>query len=196
MQIPYFWRMTKQVYPDVAAHLFSVEDYHRMIETGIITTDHKVELLDGQIVRMSPIGRFHAACVNRLNHFFSVICTGDLLISVQNPVALNENSEPEPDLAILKFKQDFYASGHPQPEDILALIEVADSSFEKDQEIKLPLYALAKIPEVWIIDLSQERVFVYQEPFDEGYKKMQFFNGKETIKTSLPITITAQDILG
>jgi Uma2 family endonuclease len=188
--------MAKHIYPEVAAHSFSVEDYHRMMETGIITTDHNVELLDGQIVRMSPIGRFHAAGVNRLNHFFSAIGADDLLISVQNPVVLNENSEPEPDLAILKFKKDFYASGHPQPEDILALIEVADSSFEKDQEIKLPLYALAKIPEVWIVDLSKERVFVYQEPFEEGYKRMQSFNGEETIKTSLPISITAKAILG
>jgi Uma2 family endonuclease len=188
--------MTKQIYPGVLAHSFSVDDYHRMIDTGIITPDHKVELLDGQIVRMSPIGRFHAACVNRLNHFFSAIGADDLLISVQNPVLLNENSEPEPDLAILKFKKDFYASGHPQPEDILALIEVADSSFEKDQEVKLPLYALAKIPEVWIVDLAKERVFVYQEPLDEGFKKMQSFNGSEKIVTGLPISITAKDILG
>ena len=98
--------MTKQIYPGVLAHSFSVEDYHRMIETGIITNDHKVELLDGQIVHMSPIGRFHAACVNRLKHFFSAISADDLLISVQNPVLLNENSEPEPDLAILKFKKE------------------------------------------------------------------------------------------
>jgi Uma2 family endonuclease len=188
--------MTKQIYPGVATHSFSVEDYHRMIETGIITTDHNVELLDGQIVRISPIGRFHAACVNRLNHFFSAIVTDDLLISVQNPVLLNENSEPEPDLAILKFKTDFYASGHPQPQDILVLIEVADSSLEKDQEIKLPLYALAKIPEVWIIDLAKERVIVYQEPLEEGFKKMHSFNGEEKIMTDLPISITAKDILG
>ena len=120
-----------------------------MIDSGILTPDDRVELIQGEIVQMSPIGRRHAAGVNRLVRIFTRLLGERIIVSSQNPVELNNNSEPQPDLALLLPRPDFYESGHPQPKDILLLVEVADTTANYDREVKIPLYAKDSIIEVF-----------------------------------------------
>lgn len=140
-----------------------------MAETGILDRDDRVELLDGEIVEMSPIGSRHAACVSRLNRVF-VRALGDrALVRVQDPVRLSTHDEPRPDVAIVHPRDDFYAGSHPGPRETLLLIEVADTSLSFDTGKKLGAYAKAGVPEVWIVDLSAGRVLVRREPKGETY---------------------------
>ena len=118
---------------------FTVEEYYQMAETGVLPEEENVELLDGQIYLMSPIGSEHAACVRRLNRYFHSKIESQALVSVQNPIRLSDTSEPEPDLALLSPREDEYATHHPGPDDVLLVVEVADSSLDFDQETKLAL---------------------------------------------------------
>ncbi|HVC35036.1 MAG TPA: Uma2 family endonuclease [Chloroflexota bacterium] len=152
---------------------FTVDEYSLMAEAGILKEDDRVELIEGEIVQMSPIGRFHVGIVIRLNHLF-VTRLGDVAqVSVQNPVHLHEYSEPEPDVALLVPRADFYTSALPTPADVLLLVEVADSSIEFDREVKIPLYARAGIREVWLVDLNAGAVSVFREPSADGYRSIQ-----------------------
>jgi len=153
-------------------HLFTVEEYDRMAQAGIFSEDDRVELIEGEIVEMSPIGSRHAACVARLTALFSQV-QGQAIIWVQNPIRLNEHSEPQPDLALLRPREDFYAHGHPRPEDVLLIVEVADTTEDFDREIKVPLYARTGIPEVWVVVLADEHIEVHRRPTPQGYKEGQ-----------------------
>jgi len=150
-------------------HRFSVEDYYRMAESGVLRPDARVELLDGQIIDMSPMGPAHGAVVKRLNEYFSQLAQGRWLMAVQDPLRLGLHSEPEPDLMLLKRAPDFYTSRHPVSEDVFLLIEVADTTLEFDREEKLPAYGRAGIAEVWIVNLSEPSIEVYREPHFAGY---------------------------
>jgi Uma2 family endonuclease len=141
---------------EVLRRTFTVEDYHRMAQAGILTEDDRVELLEGEIVEMTPIGPRHAACVNRLSQLFSDRLQGRALVSVQNPIHLSELSEPQPDLALLRPRPDFYAEAHPRPSDSLVVLEIAETSAEVDREKKVPLYGQAGISETWLVDLVRE----------------------------------------
>ena len=125
---------------------FTVSEYDRMIEAGILTKDDRVELIEGEIIKMAPINSRHAACVNRLNRLLNRKAGKVAIVSVQNPIHLGEYSEPEPDLALLRPRDDFYAQSHPKPKDMLLAVEVADSSAAKDRNLKVPLFARAGIP--------------------------------------------------
>lgn len=160
---------------------FSVDEYERMGEAGILGEDDRVELLDGEIVEMTPIGARHAATVKRLNALFTERLGHRVQIGVQDPVWLDEHSEPQPDLALLRPRADFYAAGHPTPEDILLLVEVADSSLRVDRQIKIPLYARAGISEVWLIDLEARRVLVHRDPTEQGYGVVSEVQSDESI---------------
>jgi len=149
---------------------FSVDEYDRMGEAGILGEDDRVELLDGEIVEMTPIGSRHAATVKRLIALFTVRLGSQVQIGVQDPVRLDEFSEPQPDLALLRPRADFYAAGHPGPADLLLLVEVADSSLRVDRLVKVPLYARAGVPEVWLIDLERSRIVVHREPIEDRYQ--------------------------
>jgi Uma2 family endonuclease len=155
----------------VARRLFTVAEFHRMAEVGIFSEDDRVELLDGEIVEMTPIGSRHAAIVNRLNRLLSRRLGERAVVSIQNPIRVGEHSEPQPDVVLLKPRADFYAAAHPGPEDVLLLVEVAESSAEVDRAVKLPLYAAAGVAEVWLVDLAGERVEVYREPAAGGYQQ-------------------------
>ncbi len=150
-------------------HRFSVVDYHRMAESGVLPAGARVELLDGQILDMSPIGPFHGGVTNFLNQTFATEARGRWLVSVQNPVRLDDHSEPQPDLLLLRPAADFYRRRHPQPEDVLLLVEVSDTTIGTDQEEKLPAYGRAGIPEVWLVNLNDLTVEVYREPHFTGY---------------------------
>jgi Uma2 family endonuclease len=153
-----------------ARHRLDVDDYHRMGEAGIFGDNKRIELIDGKLIDMAPIGQDHAAIVNRLNRTL-VLTSGELaIVSTQNPVRLNQHSEPQPDLAILRYRADFYETGEPPgPADVLLLIEVSDSSLAFDRGVKLPLYARAGIAEVWIVDVQRRTLDAYRKPAGDAY---------------------------
>lgn len=150
---------------------FSVDEFHRMADAGVFGEDDRLELLDGDVVRMTPIGSHHAGCVNRLNRLLTTAVGTDAVVSVQNPVSCGDQTELQPDLAILKPRTDFYSRAHPRPHDVYALIEVADSSIGYDRGVKMPAYALAGIPALVIIDLGAKEVAVYRMPVDGSYRQ-------------------------
>ncbi len=152
---------------------FTVEEYHRIGEAGVLGEDDRVELIEGEIVAMSPIGSLHATCVRRLIRLFSRGVRERAIVDVQNPIRLGEHSEPQPDLALLKPRPDFYAQAHPGPADVLLVVKVAETSAEVDRAVKVPLYAQAGIPEVWLVDLAAERIEVYRRPSSQGYQDVQ-----------------------
>lgn len=153
----------------IERHRFTVEDYHRMREAGILGEDDRIELIDGELIAMSPIGSRHASCVTLLTMFFASRLEGRALVSIQNPVRLGRVSEPEPDVAILQLRDDGYARAHPTPADVRLLIEVSDTTLAYDREVKLPLYARHEVPEVWIISLDERCVYVHREPAGDRY---------------------------
>jgi Uma2 family endonuclease len=142
------------------SHRFTVKDYHRMAEAEIFKPEDHVELLDGEVYEMAPIGSRHAACVRRLSSALSSHVGDRAIVSVQNPIALDGHSEPQPDVALLHPRADFYATEHPQPADVFLAVEVADTSLLFDLERKAPRYLAAGIPEVWVVDLIREVVHV------------------------------------
>jgi len=147
---------------------FTVEDYHRLAEVGILGAQDRVELLDGELVKMSPIGTRHASTVARLNWWLGRLA-GDLgVVWPQNPVVLDDHSEPQPDLVLLRPREDFYAQAHPRPVDVLLAIEVGDSSARFDERVKAPLYARAGIAELWLVDVEAEVVMVCRRPGSDG----------------------------
>jgi len=151
---------------------FTVDEYYRMAESGILREEERVELIEGEIVRMAAIGSRHAACVDRLTSLF-VRGIGDRFqVRVQNPVRLSDRTEFEPDLAVLRLRPDGYAGGHPGPADVLLVIEVADSSLDKDREIKAPLYAQAGIVEYWLVNLVEQTIDVSREPTEGTFRNV------------------------
>lgn len=149
---------------EVPRHRFGVEEYHRMAQAGILGEDDRVELVHGEIVEMTPIGSRHHACVMRLNQMLVGFSGEDYIVSVQGPLRVDENSEPQPDVALLRRRADFYAGRLPAPEDTLIVIEVSETTLSYDRNVKLPLYGRAGVPEVWIVDLAGEKIELYANP--------------------------------
>jgi Uma2 family endonuclease len=182
----------------IAKRLFSVHEYERMVEAGILTEDDRVELIEGEIVEMSPIGKRHAACVNRLNALLGRRLGREAIVSVQNPVQLGERSEPQPDLTLLRGRDDFYEHSLPTPEDVLLLIEVSDTTLEADRQIKLPLYARAGIVEVWLVNLNDEQIEVYAQPAGGSYQFVRCARRGESINAQslAGLTLDVDAVLG
>jgi len=157
----------------VERRLFTVDEYYQMAEAGIFSEDDRVELIEGEIIEMSPIGSRHTACVKRLNRLLSQKLGDQAVISVQDPIRLSEFSEPGPDLALLRPRADFYAEAHPGPGDVLLVVEVAETSAGSDRRVKVPTYARAGILEVWLIDLADETIEIYRKPSLRGYGETQ-----------------------
>ena len=178
--------------------VFSVDEYHRMLETGILTEDDHVELIEGEIVKMGPIGSRHVACVNRLNGLLNRKVGQDVIVSVQNPFRLDDYSEPEPDIALVKPRDDFYAQSLATPADLLLIIEVADTSVEVDRRVKLPLYARAGIPEVWLVNLPEDRVEAHSEPVTGVYQKVRMLKRGDTLPSESisELELIVEEILG
>jgi Uma2 family endonuclease len=177
---------------------FTVEEYHQMGEAGIFTEDDRIELLNGRIYTMSPIGSKHFGCVNRLNAFFSTRLAGKAVVSVQNPVVLNDRSEPEPDITLLRYRDDFYEAQLPDAGDVLLLIEVSDATLRFDKEVKLPLYAQNGIPEVWIINLKAACVEVYTDPQNGSYGQLQTLKRGQSISPQLipALAVRINELIG
>jgi len=154
-------------------HRFTVAEYHRMAEAGILGEDSRVELIRGQIVDMAPIGAPHLGMVNRLNRLLAGVLAGRGILSVQNPVRLDDGSEPEPDVVVLRPRADDYQTATPCPPDVLLLIEVADTSLDDDRTIKVPLYAENGIAECWIVNLLDRVVEVHRQPCNGRYAEVR-----------------------
>ena len=152
-----------------AKHRFKVSEYYRMGETGVLRPDARVELLDGEIIDMSPIGPFHGGVTNHLSQIFTTTAKGRWIVTAGTPVHLDEYSEPQPDIMLVKPEADFYGRRHPEPSDVYLLIEVADSSLERDVEEKLPIYARSGIPEVWVVNLNDVTIEIYRQPDFTSY---------------------------
>jgi len=162
-------------------HRFTRDEYHRMAKAGILHEDARVELIDGEILEMSPIGRRHKAGVDRFTHIFSPSVQGVAIVRVQSSIVLSDGSEPEPDMALLRFRADFYAESDETPADVLLIVEVADTSEGYDRRTKAPLYARHGIPELWIADVNRDRLTVYHEPTPHGYATTQVLRPDESV---------------
>lgn len=150
-------------------HRLTLDAYHRLGEAGILGEDDRVELLDGQLVDMSPIGPRHALAVDALHELLDPAVAGRAAVRVQNPIELDGGSEPQPDVAVVRRPWQGYPHAHPAAGDIFLLIEVADTSLEADRGAKLALYARAGIPEFWVIDLTTDGVLVHRNPSGDRY---------------------------
>jgi Uma2 family endonuclease len=165
-----------------------------MLRAGILHEDDRLELIDGQLIPMSPIGDSHVACVNRLNRLLVERTGPNIMVSVQNPVRLDEHNEPEPDVVLTTA-----TDRAPRPDDVLLLVEVADSSLMYDRETKLTLYAQAGIPEVWIVNLNETQIEVHRDPSGTVYRTRHLANLDDTVAVELlPETdaVRVADILG
>jgi Uma2 family endonuclease len=161
--------------------LFTPEQYQLMDEVGVFAQGDRLELINGEIIQMSPIGRKHVACIIRLIKLMEQKLGDRAMVSAQNSILLPNKSQPQPDLAILKYRDDFYENGLPTPEDILLIIEVADSSIDYDREVKAPLYAAAGIPEMWLFDVNQKLITGYAQPSPSGYKRIQHYESGDSL---------------
>lgn len=183
---------------ETAKKLFTVDEYHRMGEAGILGPEERLELIDGEIIQMSPIGHRHWVAVNRANMLFIEAFRRNAVVSPQNPVRLSDWTEPRPDLAVFKPRSDLYAAKKPTPADVLLIVEVADTTLRLDRNIKVPRYAAAGIPEVWIEDLNHDCLLVYRDPKKESYKTtFTLIPGDSVSPIAFPeIHFTIQDLLG
>jgi Uma2 family endonuclease len=177
--------------------LFTVDDYYRMLEAGILQPQDRVELIDGAVIQMSPIGSRHAACVNRANRLFTTTFGPRVVVSVQNPLRLNNYTEPEPDIVLLKPRSDDYASKTPAAGDVFLVVEVADTTLSYDRDVKLPRYAAAGIPEVWIEDLARNSLLVYRDPSGSNYGTSLVLRSGDsvTIAALLDVTFEIEQLL-
>ncbi len=161
--------------------LWNVDEYHRLIETGILTSDEKVELLAGQIIQMSPQRPPHAATTQCASDYLRDLLSLRATIRVQLPITLPPNSEPEPDIAVVRIDSRKYFDHHPAPDEIFLLVEVAKTTLRSDRTIKLPTYAKANIPEYWILDVEERIVNIFREPVGETYQQEIILNQDATI---------------
>jgi Uma2 family endonuclease len=184
---------------EVTRHRFTVADYYRMGEVGILAPDARVELVCGEVIEMVPIGSHRASVVERLGTLMKdSIPSAEAMVRSQNPIHLDDSSEPEPDIVLVKSRSDFYRDAHPTPAEILLLIEVSDATLAFDRLIKLPLYATARIPEVWIIDLTGNAIEVNRDAGPDGYKSRTTvaLDGKVSPAVFPKVRLAVKDILG
>lgn len=178
-------------------HLWTVDEVLRMEEKGILPPDKRLELIRGELIEMSPIGSQHAAVVDRIQAFFITQFAGRINVRSQGPIQADEYSVPEPDIAVLRFREDFYEEKYPGPGDILLVIEVADSSLGFDRKIKAPLYAEMGIPEYWIVDLKKKCVEQYQQPEAGRYTLKQIRRrGEALVLPGLGVEVEVERVFG
>ena len=181
---------------EITRRRFTVHEYHKMAEAGILHEDDRIELLDGELVEMAAIGTRHFNCVNRLTRLLVTSVGEDIVVSIQNPVRLNEYSEPQPDVALIRARD--YDESLPTPEDVLLLIEVSDTTLAYDRGTKLSRYAQAGIPELWIVNLPGERIEHHTGPSGDLYGHVHLLRRGETVESAaLPgLSTRMGDVLG
>lgn len=164
--------------------LFTVEEYHKLAEVGILKSTDRVELINGEIITISPTKSNHAGIVDSLVEYLIIKLYKKATIKCQNPIVLSDKSEPQPDIVIANYKVDSYRSAHPIPEEILMIIEVSDSTLVYDQSIKAKLYANANIPEYWIINLLDQQIEIHRQPKNGEYHFKQIISEEGTIQAN------------
>jgi Uma2 family endonuclease len=182
----------------VVKRSFTVAEYRRMVEAGILSESDRVELIDGEVFEMSPIGKRHAACVGLLTRLLTLLLQHSALVWVQNPIRLDNYSEPQPDLVVLKFRPDFYRNSLPTPEDLLLVIEVADTTLEYDRQVKIPLYARAGVHETWVVNLLEDRIETDADPADGVYRTVTSYGrGEKVHSRSLDdLSLSVAEVIG
>lgn len=179
------WGVIMEPAQTLSRYRLTIEDFEKISKIGIFKEDDRVELLEGEMIKMAPIGEKHMGVVLWLDKLFNTrLSTSSSLISVQNPIQLDNHSELYPDIAILKHRDDFYTAGKPTAVDVLLVVEVADTTLSYDRQIKIPLYARHHIPEAWLIDLPNKRLKIFLEPNDNQYQKTLRPNRLEQIVPS------------
>ena len=176
----------------------TTEIYHQMINQGILTTYDKVELLEGELIKMSAMGPRHLSSIIRLTEFFVLQLQGKAMVSTQCPIELSHFSEPEPDVSLLKKRDDYYRDAIPKAEDALLVIEVADTTLVKDRGVKLAAYARAKIIEFWIVNLQEDIIEVYSNPAGNSYQLARIVHRHENLSPILlpSVILEADEVLG
>ncbi len=170
----------------------TVDDFEKIGKIGIFKEDDRIELVEGDLIKMAPIGQKHLGVVLWLDRKFNAaLSPSSALISVQNPIRLNKHSELYPDVAILRPRDDFYIGGKPTADDILLVVEVSDTTLHYDRETKIPLYARYKIPEAWLVDLPNKRIEIHLQPSKNQYRKTL---RPERIRQITPSTIPGVSI--
>lgn len=174
----------------------TVDDFHKMGRAEIFGEDDRIELIEGELIEMSPIGSLHAGTVTQLSQLLSAAVANRAIVYVQNPILLGQYSEPEPDICLLRPRADFYKHSLPGPEDVLLVIEVSDTTVRYDREVKIPLYARHGIPEAWLIDLEKRQLEVYLNPGSDGYRQILLPENRDLISPVLlsEITISIADL--
>jgi Uma2 family endonuclease len=182
----------------LSRHRFTVDEYHKMAENGVLTEDSRVELIDGVIIDIPPIGPGHAGNVNWFTDVFRALFGGLAHLSIQNPVRLGLRVEPQPDVMLLRPRADHYRSSHPGPEDVLLLVEVADSSLTYDRKTKARIYARAGIADYWIVNLVDATVEVHRDPERGRYRSVRVLKPGDSIQPlAFPeVSIAVSEVLG
>lgn len=179
----------------LAKRLISATEYHRMAEVGILKAEDQVELINGEIIQMSPIGSKHTGYLSIIDELLRDLLGKKVQVNNQSSIRLHKYSEPEPDLLILKRRKDFYINQLPSPKDAYLIVEVADSTLEKDRQIKAPLYAKANIPEYWILNIPNKQLECYAHPKNGKYQTHQIIKGKQLAHFhAFDVFIKAEDI--
>jgi len=177
---------------------FTVDDYYRMAEAGILSPSDRVELIEGEIIEMSPIGDRHLLAVNRANMIFARGVGDRAVVSIQNPSSMDQYNEPQPDVVLIRPREGFYGMGRPAPEDVLLLIEVSDSTLRFDQKVKLPVYARNGIRELWIVNLNADAIHVYRKPKGNTYSSVEIRGRGEVVSPEAfpEFVVNVADLIG
>jgi Uma2 family endonuclease len=183
---------------EIAKYSFTAEEYERMGEAGIFPPDARLELIEGEIYEMSPIGSPHAACVKYLSRVLNGLSGEGFIVGVQDPIRLSDFSEPQPDLTLLRRREDFYRGAHPTPADVLLVVEVADATVVTDRKVKLPLYARGGIKEFWLVNIPEEQVEIYSDPAGTNYQTVaQFGRGaRAQSQTVEGLSVAVDELFG
>lgn len=183
---------------ELAKRWITADEYERMGEAGIFPRDARLELIEGEIFEMSPIESPHAACVKFLGGLLNRIFGGTLIVSIQDPIRLDDFSEPQPDVALLRRRDDFYRGAHPTPADVLLVIEVADTTVVTDRTVKVPIYARAGVAEVWLVNIPDGQVEVYSDPSEDSYLRADIFGRDSEARshTVEGLAVNAEELLG
>lgn len=178
-------------------HRLSADDFLRMAHSGILDEDDRVELIEGDLIDMAPIGTEHAGLVYWLSQRLTLMIGDGAIVGAQNPLYLDEHSQPQPDLLVLRAREDYYRQAHPRAADVLLLIEVADTSARFDREVKVPLYARHGVAEVWLVDVARRCVEVYRDPQPANgeYHQMTIHRQGELVPRDLPMVSIAVEQL-
>jgi Uma2 family endonuclease len=161
---------TAESVPEILLKRWTITDYHRMIASGVLTPDDRVELLDGQVIEMVPQDPPHASTTDEGSDYLKTLFAGRAKVRAQLPITLSEHSEPEPDIAVVRIDENRYRNRHPNAADIFLLIEIADATLKRDRTYKAKLYAQADVPEYWVIDVNQRQLTVFRDPQNGMYQ--------------------------